>query len=486
MSHDSDRRREGQLSRDPETIRRWADERGAVPVRETAGPDEPERFAFLSEHDVDDTHERVEWETFLELVDEHDLVVVSHGEEADEPLRVAGHDDVLTDVDDEEIEERLLQGETVTSTITETSVVERVVVEEAEVESELVDTEVLDEQVVDVELLERQCTSCELVDDPEGDPASTFDADRFLATVGGGPAVHGTGGTPGLEDDPGGDRETGTGETMTDTGPEVMEDADTETTTYGTDGHDALPYHAALDVEERWRVTREYLERHTVESRISGTSVTEADTIEDHDIDVSGLHRSIVESGILAFDSPEDALEEAEVESTLAADDRIETSFTRERTLVEEILERARLRADVTEREFRGMERVRTEATGAESTGTVGETGDAMGGTAAGADAGPGAETGTGTGAGAFSDDDVGKPVVDAEGREIGMITDVEESGSGAYVETDPGIAQRIQAALGWGDRDEDAYRLPEDDIAAIRDDEVELKRTDDLTEKDR
>lgn len=73
-----------------------------------------------------------------------------------------------------------------------------------------------------------------------------------------------------------------------------------------------------------------------------------------------------------------------------------------------------------------------------------------------------------------ITDDDEGKLVVDSQGQEIGMITEV-RSGT-AYVSADPGLADTIRSKLGWGDADEDDYPLEETRIHTVTDDEVRLR----------
>lgn len=72
------------------------------------------------------------------------------------------------------------------------------------------------------------------------------------------------------------------------------------------------------------------------------------------------------------------------------------------------------------------------------------------------------------------TDDDEGKPVVDSSGEKIGMVTEV-TSGT-AHVNPDPGITDMIRSKLGWGDADQDDYRLDSNRIDTVTDDEVRLK----------
>ncbi|WP_049927778.1 hypothetical protein [Halopiger goleimassiliensis] len=74
-----------------------------------------------------------------------------------------------------------------------------------------------------------------------------------------------------------------------------------------------------------------------------------------------------------------------------------------------------------------------------------------------------------------FTDDDEGKRVVNADGDEIGMIDSVEHGD--AYVDPDPGMADTVKSKLGWGDADEETYKLEESSVESITDDEVRIQR---------
>lgn len=73
-----------------------------------------------------------------------------------------------------------------------------------------------------------------------------------------------------------------------------------------------------------------------------------------------------------------------------------------------------------------------------------------------------------------FTDDDVGKSVVNANGDEVGIIASVEHGT--AHIEPDPGITDTIKAMLGWEGADEEAYPLQEQAIEKVTDDRVLLK----------
>jgi hypothetical protein len=74
-----------------------------------------------------------------------------------------------------------------------------------------------------------------------------------------------------------------------------------------------------------------------------------------------------------------------------------------------------------------------------------------------------------------IDDSDEGKKVVNANGDDIGVVSEVR--GNTAHVDPDPGITDQIRAKLGWDDADKDTYALPESSIDQITDDEVRLGR---------
>ena len=72
-----------------------------------------------------------------------------------------------------------------------------------------------------------------------------------------------------------------------------------------------------------------------------------------------------------------------------------------------------------------------------------------------------------------FTDDEVGKTVVNANGEEVGMVTAVEHGT--ARVEPEPGITDTIKAALGWEGTSEESYPLQEAAVDRITDEEIRL-----------
>jgi hypothetical protein len=74
-----------------------------------------------------------------------------------------------------------------------------------------------------------------------------------------------------------------------------------------------------------------------------------------------------------------------------------------------------------------------------------------------------------------FSDEDVGKTVVNGNGDDVGIVSAVEHGT--AYVDPEPGITTKITAALGWENiDDDDGYPLQEEAVATVTDDQVRLK----------
>ena len=73
-----------------------------------------------------------------------------------------------------------------------------------------------------------------------------------------------------------------------------------------------------------------------------------------------------------------------------------------------------------------------------------------------------------------YTNDDVGKRVVNATGDKVGVVTDVRNGTP--YVDPDPGMFDTVKAKLGWEDVDEDAYPLQNDQVSEVTDDEIRLQ----------
>lgn len=73
-----------------------------------------------------------------------------------------------------------------------------------------------------------------------------------------------------------------------------------------------------------------------------------------------------------------------------------------------------------------------------------------------------------------ITDDETGKPVVDSDGNQIGVVSAVEHGT--AIVDPDPGITDKLLGKLGWDNSDEEDYPLQEARIDTITDDEIRLR----------
>ncbi|WP_433624495.1 PRC-barrel domain containing protein [Halomicrococcus sp. NG-SE-24] len=74
-----------------------------------------------------------------------------------------------------------------------------------------------------------------------------------------------------------------------------------------------------------------------------------------------------------------------------------------------------------------------------------------------------------------FTDDDEGKTVVDDDGDEVGIVSEVRHGQ--AYVEPDPGITDKVKSKLGWGDIDDDTYPIQYEQVDGVTDDEIRIER---------
>ncbi|UPV76885.1 hypothetical protein M0R89_20675 (plasmid) [Halorussus limi] len=428
---------EPRISRDRDDIETWADEHDAVPVREE------NRIRLVRENDVTSDHERLDWETFHREVDDEDRVVTYYGEAEDrDSFEVSDRDTALDrvvsesdELDREGAEQRLIEGETITGTVTETTVVEETIVEKATLESDVVDRETIDRNVVDVELLGRECQSCDIAgEDADFDYMGTYGTDRYLT-----------------------------------------DDVPTES----TDSHDDYPFDVTVEVREDWAVTIEERDRYTVETHITDVDVSETDRVEAHDleaeVDVDTVHRQLLDSDIIDVDT--DAregetvdTESYDIESEFTEDDVLTTYLTSRRRLEREISDRSRLTTEVVEGELLDREVVgedTVEAGLAEHDASTVET-----------------ETEVESDTEIESDTDIeteevrvlpdesdeGKRVVDETGEKVGEVIDVNDGV--AFVDPHASLTEKVMSRLGF-DEDEEYYRLREDRIDRITDDEI-------------
>ena len=455
MSNDRNADDAWNATRDPNAIRDWSEERGYRPYRRRRGDaGEEHGVDFHRPEDATDEHEELEWNRLGETLEERDLVFL-YRDDRDE-YRLIEHEDAVerAAMESDAVEEALMQGETVETDVVETKVIETEVVETETIESEVVDTELLESRVIDSEVVARNVIDTTFV---EGE---TIDAD-----------------------------EDGT-----------------------------LPMHQEdllleVDVEEVRDVTREKYERVVVESEVVDSDVVESDTVEtdtvETSVDVEGVERQLLESDVVgARDVEDDAINAEVLESRLLEGEVVETEFVR-RTVVEEefadeyrntyvLDESDRLASDVTESTRVETAIVEEEAvpvgTAETTTDRVGASGDEPGGDVVGDETGPtgGAEEyAEGETAGSpgvddeyaegepvgtaieLTDDDVGKTVVDEQGTDIGVVSEVDAGR--VYVNPEAGITDRIKAKLGWG-KEDDAYAVSAEQIDRVDDDEVVLR----------
>lgn len=427
---------EGRLTTDRETIRQWAEEHDVVPVRTTETEttvEDSNPYWLRTETEHTETMETLSWDEFFQEVEDNDLVIMFHGENADHPLEVVDREQAVSraPLGASELEERLLAGETITSEVTETTVVERTIVEHATIESEIIDTELLDSRITDVELHSREIGGCDVID---RDVFDEVDRSRF------------------------------------------------EDVSQLKEGfQEELPRSVAVevDVEEEWTVTRELLERATIESRIVDVDVTETDEVEsethESSIELEGIQQALLESDIIETEADAEEIIESEIiESEFHEDEVVRTQLNQRRLVQDEISERKLIRGELTESEV--VDAKTRVGTLLETAFVDSESLDAevthLGTTEY--------EPGTATEAEMSeevrrvpTEDDEGKPVVDAGGNAVGVVEEVR--GGRAYIDPEPGLVDRIKTKLGWGEADEEDYAIGEENIERVTEDEVEL-----------
>ncbi|WP_050032422.1 hypothetical protein [Halorubrum halophilum] len=74
-----------------------------------------------------------------------------------------------------------------------------------------------------------------------------------------------------------------------------------------------------------------------------------------------------------------------------------------------------------------------------------------------------------------YTDSDVGKYVMTADGDRVGTVTAVRHGTP--RVDPDPDMFDRIKASLGWEDVDDDTYPLQDSEVSEVTDDEIRLRR---------
>lgn len=432
-----------QFTTDRTEIERWSEKQDVVPVQEGNEVD------LVPEDGMSSSQNQIDWDTFHRKIDEGDRVVMYHeGSNDYNQLEVSDQTAAFERVelgeeyDREQVQERLLEGETVTGTVTETTVVKETVVEEATLESDIVDRNYVDRQVTDVELLERDCQNSTIDSEVENlNYEEVGDVDRFI-----------------VQDD--------------------------EVTTGERQQYDEFPYDVSVDVSERWQVTIEELEEYTIETRIADVDVTETDEIDSQNfeshVDINAVHDQLLRSIDVGRDDNDSEVINTEthsIDSEFTESDTIRTTLTSRKVIEKEVSEQWQLSAEVTTGSLQSRET---------STESVVESGLAERMDTTPATAVPDAETtdqNTAPGTtvaedettahrAVLTEDDEGKKVVSSNDK-IGMITEVD--GNVAYVDPDPGLADKIKSKFGSTKKDSEDFQLDSDQVSEITDDEVRL-----------
>lgn len=74
-----------------------------------------------------------------------------------------------------------------------------------------------------------------------------------------------------------------------------------------------------------------------------------------------------------------------------------------------------------------------------------------------------------------LSTEDEGKFLMDVEGEQIGIVTEVDAGAQLAYVEPDPDVAESWIQGLGFGDADGDDIEVSADSVATVTDSELRV-----------
>lgn len=401
---------------------------------ETTTEDSSNPYRLRTETEQTETTETISWDEFFRAVEENGLVIVVHEDDYTNPMDVIDREQAVNhaSVETSELENRLLAGETVTSEVTETAVIERTVIEHTTIESEIIDTEILDSRVVDVELQSREIGGCDVIDK---DVFDEVDHSRFN---------------------------------------------DMSQMSEGLQESLPRPVGVEVDVTEDYSLTRELLERATVESRIVDVNVTETDEVESEavqsSLELESVQQALLESDVIETQAdPNEIIESGTIESEFHENDTVRTHINQRRLVEDEFTEEKIVRGTLTESEVshieeRGSTSKETAFVDGDSldnlespVGTTNydtETGTAD--TATNADAKP-----------RVTEDEEGKPVVDSDGNSMGMVEEV--SNGTAFIDPEPGLVDRIRARLGRGNADEEDYALTSEHIERISDDEIEL-----------
>jgi hypothetical protein len=76
-----------------------------------------------------------------------------------------------------------------------------------------------------------------------------------------------------------------------------------------------------------------------------------------------------------------------------------------------------------------------------------------------------------------LSTEDEGKYLMDIQGEQIGIVTEVATDEQVAYVEPEPGIAEAVLQGYGFGGADEDDIEVPADAVETVTDTELRVAK---------
>ncbi|THE62924.1 hypothetical protein D8Y22_20950 [Salinadaptatus halalkaliphilus] len=235
--------------------------------------------------------------------------------------------------------------------------------------------------------------------------------------------------------------------------------------------------------------TVEEVERYTIESQVVDVDIDQHDELE-HDevetnVELESVQRSILESDVVRADvAAADVVDREVIESRRGEGDTVRSELLERRTVEEQIDERSRLTFRLEETEVLESEVVGSDVLegGIMDLEEYGEMGPTAASDTAGTAANAGSEMPTaGSGSVEFSADDQGKVVVGETGEQIGIVAEVE--GQTAYVDPEPGLADRLRARLNWGGHDAEDYPVEAAEINEITDEEVIVESPTDADE---
>lgn len=76
-----------------------------------------------------------------------------------------------------------------------------------------------------------------------------------------------------------------------------------------------------------------------------------------------------------------------------------------------------------------------------------------------------------------LSTEDEGKYLMDVEGEQIGIVTEVDPDAQVAFVEPDADIGEALIQSFGFGDADADDIEVPADAVETVTDTELRVAR---------